>query len=562
MQDYHGQGIREYARDQELVSLDSLEITSSCSSHFGGENRKFSGFNHDSLEDISSIVCSKSSIHSSQGLSLESLSSEELAYACNLPSLQLDAEVDTQLGNSIDDVEGNQEIKQLSSKGKKKKRKRTNLSCLDESQSDIEMESYCNQLTMSRDQLRAVAKPNQDGDYDVVRESCVKNIQFLKELANSWKQENSFISKKKSRETRMLLNDWTCLLERINCQIQVKSAVDTILARTDSVRDRLLALLPSEKESRLADSTTTSPDLFRNQDILTVALYKYKDEMITLDQCKTDLADLNLQLHNIKAKLETSGGQIINQLELELDSPVSREIDTAQQKISDVYNLWERCHHSTTSNISSAEETLEKFKQFEHELTNLKKGLRKDALRYRGRKSALRAALKNGDGSCDSGISDASSTDNDFPQEREQQLARLRNLANHLEASLHPDSCMSSLISQTLESTSLQLKDLKISFQRLKSTKAKRKNAGSNLSAVAKRSAVVMASSTSSATVPLSTAKAPSWRRRVCRVALVLNLLLMGLLILAAVIHPRCCDAPGILSMLPQLKYTNGPPPI
>ena len=58
---------------------------------------------------------------------MESLSSEELAYACNLPSLQLDAEVDTQLGNSIDDGDGTQpkEIKQLSSKGKKKKRKRT-----------------------------------------------------------------------------------------------------------------------------------------------------------------------------------------------------------------------------------------------------------------------------------------------------------------------------------------------------------------------------------------------------------------------------------------------------
>ena len=46
MQDYHGQGIREYPRDQELVSLDSLEITSSCSSHFGGQNRKFSGIRY------------------------------------------------------------------------------------------------------------------------------------------------------------------------------------------------------------------------------------------------------------------------------------------------------------------------------------------------------------------------------------------------------------------------------------------------------------------------------------------------------------------------------------
>ena len=37
---------------------------------------------------------------------------------------------------------------------------------------------------------------------DVVVESCAQNIEFLKELLSSWKEENSFISKKKSRETR------------------------------------------------------------------------------------------------------------------------------------------------------------------------------------------------------------------------------------------------------------------------------------------------------------------------------------------------------------------------
>ena len=42
-QDYHGQ---EYPRDQELVSLDSLEITSSCSSNFGRQNRKFTGIQY------------------------------------------------------------------------------------------------------------------------------------------------------------------------------------------------------------------------------------------------------------------------------------------------------------------------------------------------------------------------------------------------------------------------------------------------------------------------------------------------------------------------------------
>ena len=57
---------------------------------------------------------------------MESLSSEELAYACNLPSFQLDAEGNTQPANVLGG-DGTQpsEIKQLSSKGKKKKRKRT-----------------------------------------------------------------------------------------------------------------------------------------------------------------------------------------------------------------------------------------------------------------------------------------------------------------------------------------------------------------------------------------------------------------------------------------------------
>jgi hypothetical protein len=258
-----------------------------------------------------------------------------------------------------------------------------------------------------------------------------------------------------------------------------------------------------------------------------------------LEQCKADLADLNLQLHNIKAKLETSSGVVINQLgDLTWDEdPVISDVECTQHKISDVYALWETCHHSTTRNISNAEQTLEKFKQFERELTTLKKGLRKDTIRYRGRKSALR-----GDGSCDSGISDASSTDNDFPHQREQQLERLRHLATNLEASLHPNSSMSNLINNTLETTSTQLRDLKISFQRLKSTKVKRKKQENNVAHVTMKKPLISSTFTPSSTKPSSTS---SRRRRVCKTALLLNFLLMALMVLAALIQPRCCDAPG-----------------
>ena len=220
-----------------------------------------------------------------------------------------------------------------------------------------------------------------------------------------------------------------------------------------------------------------------------------------------------------------------------------------------VYGLWERCHHSTTRNISNAEETLEKFKQFEHELLTLKKGLRKDALRYRGRRSALRLGVGAGEGSCDSGISDASSTDNDFPLVREQQLERLRHLATNLEASLYPiNSGMSSVISKTIESTSSQLKDLKLSFQRLKTSKVK-KLRRSAADATSKR--VLGGVQSAAAGVGAPSSAAVSRRRRVCRAAMLLNFLLMALMVLAALIHPRCCDAPGNCAHI--LNFPYGP---
>jgi len=191
----------------------------------------------------------------------------------------------------------------------------------------------------------------------------------------------------------------------------------------------------------------------------------------------------------------------------------------------------------TSTNISATEETLIKFNEFETELISLKNSLSKDAMRVRGSDAP--------EGSCDSGISDAS-TENDFPL-REQQLERLRFLAQNLEQSLDPRSKACSMISKTIETTSYQLKDLQISLQTLKSAKLRTKSKFGGRK-VENRIRPKNAGN--------------SRRRRVTKMALTIHLIMMLIMFISWFTQPRCCDNIGSISMVPQLKYVNGPPPI
>jgi hypothetical protein len=112
--------------------------------------------------------------------------------------------------------------------------------------------------------------------------------------------------------------------------------------------------------------------------------------------------------------------------------------------------------------VSATEETLERLQQFEQELLALRGQLRKAAIKVKGRynssihssnsshhsssNSSHHSSSSGGDNH-DSGISDASSScsssnssmELDFPL-RQQQMDRLRFLAQHLQQSLQPSS--------------------------------------------------------------------------------------------------------------------------
>jgi hypothetical protein len=100
--------------------------------------------------------------------------------------------------------------------------------------------------------------------------------------------------------------------------------------------------------------------------------------------------------------------------------------------------------------VSATEETLERLQQFEQELLALRGQLRKAAIKVKGRNSSSHHSSSHSSGgdNNDSGISDASSSscssinssmELDFPL-RQQQMDRLRFLAQHLQQSLQPSS--------------------------------------------------------------------------------------------------------------------------
>lgn len=274
--------------------------------------------------------------------------------------------------------------------------------------------------------------------------------------------------------------------------------------------------------------------------------------MIGLERYKLELTQLNLDLHTLSAQQSRSAQQstliAAGQLQEDITGKMFSQLLNLHilrffkfryfnQLFSGLYSLWERCHHLTSTNISATEETLIKFNEFETELISLKNSLSKDAMRVRGSDAP--------EGSCDSGISDAS-TENDFPL-REQQLERLRFLAQNLEQSLDPRSKACSMISKTIETTSYQLKDLQISLQTLKSAKLRTKSKFGGRK-VENRIRPKNAGN--------------SRRRRVTKMALTIHLIMMLIMFISWFTQPRCCDNIGSISMVPQLKYVNGPPPI
>ena len=118
------------------------------------------------------------------------------------------------------------------------------------------------------------------------------------------------------------------------------------------------------------------------------------------------------------------------------------------------------------------------------------------------------------------------------------------------------------IISETLNSTSQELYDLKKIYKVVKISSRRLKNNSKNNR---RRTSGTSTTTTGSAPsgVPRKLASlAVTRRRRVLKMAVFINLLLVFVVFLAWLGEPTCCDSYTAISFGPQLRYVNGPPPI
>lgn len=371
-------------------------------------------------------------------------------------------------------------------------------------------------------------------EYSDLMGICSDNLKIIIDFLRTKDLQETFVSKKKSREMRFLLNKWERLHNKIKENIQHTGIYETLKKDVLSFRRDLTNVLERTEEQENSEDDGE----------LEHRLHTFRDAMLELSDFKSHLFELNLSVHNFLAEVNTSS-QMNNKSKFE------RAVHL-KDDVVELYTLWDKAHHQTAGSIASTEEALKKLKSFENELLELRDTLRNDAkvIKEKGSRKPKRVNSKNKNSSGDSGISDDSAgyfTDSDIPM-REEHLTKLRLMAKSLEQNLPAGSTPMLLINHTLETTSEELKDLQKSYNKFKALKRKPKK---SINAVQIKNSEQKMTSYQSLR-----------RRQVVRMALLMNMLLLVTAVLCWVCQPTCCESYNTMAFQPQLKYVNGPPPI
>merc|ERR1719394_1407375 len=239
--------------------------------------------------------------------------------------------------------------------------------------------------------------------------------------------------------------------------------------------------------------------------------------------------NLTMSVHNFLAELHATSG-------------ASKKFSSAghlKEDVCDLYKLWDQAHHNTVGNITRTEDLLAKLRMFETEVVQLQTLLNQD-------KRKIRHRYRTGSTwSADSGISDDSG---EWVTDSDERLAKLKLIADSLRRNLPADSPSLQIIDRTLQSTSDQLEDLHRSYDKIV-TKSKPK-LKSMRSEVAK-------DDISKPCEVVPTTYLVMRRKKVVKMALVMNFLLFITAIMCWLCQPSCCDNVNTMYLLPKLTYVN-----
>lgn len=449
---------------------------------------------------------------------------------------------------------------------KRSKKKQVVSELSNDSQSDNELEEVCNVIADSHKKLKNVEKLATeffvDGfikkenlkEYHGLVQTCTEYLKHLIHLLQSVELDDSFVSKKKSREIRILVSCWENLLRKIKENIELTSVYEKLGNDISSFRHDLVSVMQQRNTSSMSNK---SEDLAEK-------LKQHKDTMEQLSNFKTRLFGLNLGVHNFLATLSCSQMVDENQVNLAI---------RLKEEVVEMYGLWDKAHHQNTQDINSAEEAMRKYNHFQEELQQLKRMLDQDVHLIKkncGRKPRRKSGKHSS--SADSGISDSSGgfSDADIPQ-REQHLIQLRILAKELEQEFSPGSPALEVISETLETTSSQLEDLQNTYQKYKKAQRmkkrqdqlKKEKRHEQLETEKKQNQLDETIDSEEVKEEFEKEYWSFFRKfKVGKVAAMMSCGFVCLVFMSWMSQPDCCEAINNLSFTTQFRYVNGPPPI
>jgi len=425
---------------------------------------------------------------------------------------------------------------------------------LNETNSDVELEEACVLVSDSQKDIHDVELNAMDNfsqgfiqernndQYEDLLQKCSTNINILFNLLEKLGEGNSFVSQKKSREIRLLINRWKNLLHKVSDIVNHSKLYEDLTKKAKHIKHNLV---------NIEGSTTHLLKLKfdENQDLETRSNV-IKDDIDNLLSIRPQLDELKTGMQSFLYGLEASSA---------VDDTHINVVDAFKEEVMNMFSMWEISFQNSKAILEKTEKAVRKIQEFEEELLELRNVLQKDFNKLKHQQSRKRCQTgstgKVQTTSEDSGISDGSSwysSEYDFPDKHER-LLKLQQMARSLTETLGTTAPTIQIISKTLDSTASELEDLEKTYSKFKAYKKKRLKAKQTIN-----------KNERDKSGPKMTNFDYFQRRKTfAKITLTIQALFVAALFLSWLCQPKCCDNLSAISPFsPQLIFVNGPPPI
>jgi len=448
--------------------------------------------------------------------------------------------------NSLSDTSVTNESKFRSKKLRRKNKRRESKDQHPyESQSEAEFDDIYHVVSKSQRQIHGVEERVTEylalgfnsnlTEYDDILSKCSENVNILHNFLETIDTTQSFVARKKCRETRLLISRWENLLQKLLENVNNSKVFEKLKDESKHLRDVTTSLEES------IQAAVTDVDL-------QTQIRKLQGVMDQLTGQKAKMDQLIINVHNFLAELGTSSFVDDNHLQL---------AEQLKNDITYLYAHWDGCSSRARDSLVKTEEAVVKLHEIERELIEFRKSLRTKQMHLMQGTPRRSVSKLKGSGSIsshDSGISDGSVMSDVFSDvalpEALEHLSRLQKMTKNLELTLSPHDPTIMALSRILNDTSLELDDIqKIYMKRKMKINLRRRGNSKKLQM--------------KATKPDRIRPNTGRLGKFARVTLTIQALIMSLMFVTWLCQPQCCDNISAISFSsPSFKYVNGPPPI